>query len=183
MKIPKGAKRVFKGIIFDTYQWRQKMFDGSYATFEALKRPATIQVLPTMNGKVLLSYEEQPNRGATYTFLGGRQDEGEVPLSVAKRELLEEAGLKSDDWKLHKIYEVESKIDWDIYLFIARNCKEVAEPKHEAGEKIEVKDVSFDEFLKITAEERFWGKEIANDIFRIKGNKTKLTDFRNKLFR
>ncbi len=38
MKIPPNAKRVFKGIIFDVYQWQQKMFDGSKETFEMLKR-------------------------------------------------------------------------------------------------------------------------------------------------
>jgi len=41
MKLTSQAQRVFKGIIFDVYQWKQKMFDGSQGIFEMLKRPDT----------------------------------------------------------------------------------------------------------------------------------------------
>jgi ADP-ribose pyrophosphatase len=99
------------------------MYDGSTATFEALKRPDTIQIIPTVDGKVLLAHEEQPNKPLSYTFLGGRAEEGEEPLVTAKRELLEETGMESDNWKLLKVFENEGKIEWNIYLFVARNCK------------------------------------------------------------
>ena len=183
MKIPKEAKRVFEGIIFDVYHWEQKMFDGSTETFEALKRPNTIQILPVQDGKILLAYEEQPNREATYTFFGGRVEKGEDSIKAAKRELLEETGLESSDWELYKVYDIESKIEWQVYLYFARDCKKVSEPYLDAGEKIEVKSVNFEEFLKITADEKFWGTEIANDIFRIKENREKLEEFRKKLLR
>jgi len=32
--VPEEAKLVFKGIIYDVYQWEQKMFDGTFSTFE-----------------------------------------------------------------------------------------------------------------------------------------------------
>src|SRR3990172_7810637 len=128
MKIPKEAKRVFEGIIFDVYHWEQKMFDGSTETFEALKRPNTIQILPVQDGKILLAYEEQPNREATYTFFGGRVEKGEDSIKAAKRELLEETGLESSDWELYKVYDIESKIEWQGYLYFARDCKKVSEP-------------------------------------------------------
>lgn len=182
MKIPNHAKRVFEGVIFDVYQWEQEMFDSSKATFEALKRPATIQIIPVLNGKILLSHEEQPNKPRTYTFLGGRQETDEDPLLAAKRELLEETGLESIDWELFKIYEVEGKFDWQIYLYIARGCTKTSEQNLDAGERIDVKEVNLEEFLKITAEENFWGHEIANDIFRIKEDQLKLTEFEQKLF-
>lgn len=181
MKIPKEAKKVFEGIIFDVYHWEQKMFDGSIATFEALKRPDTIQIIPVRDGKILLSFEEQPNREATYTFFGGRAEKGEDQLATAKRELLEETGLESNDWELYKVYDIESKIEWLVYLYFARNCKKVAPPHLDAGEKIEVKAVSFEDFLQITAQETFWGTEIANDIFRLKEDKQKLAEFKKKL--
>ncbi len=190
MKIPSNAKLVFKGKIFDTYQWEQKLYDGSSATFEALKRPATIQIIPTIGdpsassgqGKILLSYEEQPNKPLSNTFLGGRAEEGEEPLVTAKRELLEEAGLESDDWELIKTYESEGKIQWDTYLFSARDCKKVAEPNLDPGEKIEVKEVSWDEFLDIVSREDFWGRDIANYILRLRLDEKQLEEFRGKLF-
>ncbi len=182
MRIPKEAKRVFKGTIFEVYQWEQKMFDGSTAIFEALKRPDTIQIIPTHGNTIFLSHEEQPNKPLSYTFLGGRQEEGEEPLSVAKRELLEEAGLESTNWELIKTYESEGKIQWKTYLFAARNCQKIAEPKLDPGEKISVEKVDWKKFLEIIDDENFWGKNIAHDIHMMTHDKEKLAMFEKKLF-
>ena len=43
MVIPHNAKKVFNGILFDVYQWKQKMFDNSIKTFEMLKRKSSLQ--------------------------------------------------------------------------------------------------------------------------------------------
>lgn len=181
MKIPKDAKLVFKGKIFDTYQWEQEVYDGTSEIYEGLKRPNTIQIIPTIGDKVYLSYEEQPNKPLSHTFLGGRAEEGEEPLVTAKRELLEEAGFESSDWELLKVYQNGGKIEWDTYLFVARNCKKVTDPSLDAGEKIEVKEVSFNEFLNIVSSENFWSRDIANDILRMRLDSKKLEEFRKKL--
>jgi ADP-ribose pyrophosphatase len=183
MNLPDNAKKVFKGAIFDVYQWEQELYDGSTATFEGLKRPSTIQVIPTKGDKVYLSFEEQPIiKSPSHAFLGGRQEAGEDPLECAKRELLEESGLQSHDWELFKIYKFDGKIDWSIYLYIARNCEKVAEPHLDAGEKIEVREVSFEEFMDITTDEKFWAQLIINDFLRMKLDPQKLEAFRRKLF-
>lgn len=52
MKIPINARRVFKGIIFDVYQWEQKMFDGNFKTFEMLKRPNTVEIIAIRDNKI-----------------------------------------------------------------------------------------------------------------------------------
>ena len=109
-------------------------------------------------------------------------DEGEKPLESAKRELLEESGLTSDDWELFSVYEPVSKIEWKFYTFIARNCKKVAKPHLDPGEKIKTKKVSFDEFLKIVDSEKFRNKYFANELFRMKFE-NKLEDFKKKLFK
>ncbi len=43
--IPDSAKRMFEGIIFDVYQWKQTQFDGTTRDFEMLKRPDTVVIL------------------------------------------------------------------------------------------------------------------------------------------
>jgi len=182
MKLPQHAKKVFTGKIFDTYQWEQKLYDGTTATFEMLKRPGTIQIIPTAEETIYLSYEEQPTKTRTYTFFGGRQEPNEDPLLTAKRELLEETGLESDYWELIKTYEYEGKIDWPMYLYVARNCRKVAEQKLDPGEKIEVKKVSFEEFLELVSSEHFWNLPVANDILRMRLDKDKLEEFKKKLF-
>ena len=111
---------------------------------------------------------------------GGKRDV--APLDSAKRELLEETGMESDNWKLFKTYESEGKIDWPTFLFIAKNCRKVAEQKLDAGEKIEVKKVSFDEFLEIVSSEKFWGKIVANDILRMRLDPKQVETFKKRLF-
>ena len=60
MKIPINAKKVFSGIIFDTYQWEQEMYDGSHKIFEMVKRSPTVDVIATMDDKIITLWEEQP---------------------------------------------------------------------------------------------------------------------------
>ncbi|MGI0001927.1 MAG: NUDIX hydrolase [Nitrososphaeraceae archaeon] len=182
MKLPSNAKKVFQGEIFAVYQWEQELYDGSTATFEGLQRPGTIQIIPTEDGQLFLSHEAQPTKPRSYTFLGGRQEPDENSLVTAKRELLEEAGLVSEDWELLKTYQSEGKIDWTTYLFAARNCKKVTEPNLDPGEQIDVKKVSWEQFLEIVASETFWGQNIANDILRMRLNKQQLAKFKQQLF-
>lgn len=158
------------------------MYDGTTATFEALKRPDTIQIIPTTDSKILIAEEEQPNKPLSDSLLGGRIEEGEDPLAAAKRELLEESGMESSDWELLKTFENNGKIEWNVYLFVARNCRKVAAPNLDPGEKIEVKEVNFDEFLEIVSKENFWGQDIANYILRMRLNQNKLEEFRKKLY-
>jgi ADP-ribose diphosphatase len=182
MKLPPQAKKVFQGKIFSVHHWEQKLYDGSTATFEMLKRPGTIQIIPTSGEDIYLSYEEQPTKPKTFTLFGGRQEPNEDPLVTAQRELLEETGLASDDWELLKTYEFEGKIEWPMYLYVARNCRKVAEQHLDPGEKIEVKKVSFPEFIVKASSEDFWNLLFTNDVLRMQLNKETLEEFKKKLF-
>lgn len=181
MPVPKKAKKVFSGIIFDVYQWPQKMYDGSTETFEMLKRPDTVQVIATRGDKILLAYETQPTKGPAYTLFGGRVDKGEKPLAAAKRELREESGLVSEKWNKLNSWRPYNKIDWEIHLFAARDCTPAGEPKLDAGEKIETKEVNFDEFVAIVTQKKFWGKELTCEMLRLQIDK-KIDIFRKKIF-
>lgn len=149
MKLPMNAKKVFSGILYDVYQWEQELFDGTTATFEGLKRADTVQIIATQGQKVLISDEEQPYIGRRRGFLGGRVESGEDLFVAAKRELLEETGLVSDEWLLYKTLEVPGRVEWNIHYLIARNCRQYQQPKQDVGERITVKAVSWDEFLRM----------------------------------
>jgi ADP-ribose diphosphatase len=183
MKLPPQAKKVFQGEIFSVHQWEQKLYDGTKTTFEMLKRTGTIQVIPTSDDAVYLSYEEQPTKPRTYTLFGGRQEPHEDPMQTAQRELLEETGLASDDWELLKTYEFEGKIEWPMYLYVARNCRKVGEQQLDPGEKIEVKKVSFSTFIEIASSEDFFNTLFTNDVLRMQLDKEKLEKFKHKLFK
>src|SRR5258708_26560324 len=94
MKIPKVAKQVFKEQIFQVYQWQQKMFDGSFKTFEKIKRQDTVVIIPIVGNKIVILKQKQPNTGWYYSEPSGRMDKAnESPKAAALRELLEETVL------------------------------------------------------------------------------------------
>lgn len=181
MKLPSVAKLVFKGKIFDTYQWEQKLFDGSSSTFEMLKRPDTVQVIPSMGTQLFLSYEEQPTHSLQYAFLGGRCEEGEEPLVSAKRELLEEAGFESSDWELFGSFEPFHKIEWQVHYFIARNCTRTQDPQLDAGEKIMVKEFSFADFVHKVVDPSFGINHFSHELLRIQNDPVALQKLQHRL--
>jgi len=182
-QLPPNAKLVFKGVIFDVWQWEQKMFDGSTATFERLRRPDTAQVIPVVGDKILLQVQQQPNRLQPFPSLpGGRFDEGEEPLAAAKRELLEETGYVSDDWVLWRELRPVNKIIWTVHSFIAHNCRYQQPPHLDAGERIENKLVSFDELLALADDPAFYDKELAGLFAKIRFDPAANREFRDILF-
>ncbi len=152
--IPDDAKLVFKGKIFDVYQWEQEMFDGSKEIFEKLKRPDTVVIFPVLpDGRILLIEQEQPGKGSFTDIPGGRVDAGEGILDAAKRELLEESGYEAEEYVLWNSRHPTSKIDWVVYVFIAKRLKKVSDMHLDAGERIKLKPVAFDEFIEIATKE------------------------------
>lgn len=182
--IPVSAEKVFSGDMFDVYQWKQELYNGEYTTFEKLKRSDTVSVLPvTKEGKIIISRQEQPGTEPFYGVLGGRIDEGEDPLTAAKRELIEEAGMESDDLMLWDAAQPIEKIDWVIYLFIARDCRKVQDQSPDAGEKIELLYVDFDEFIQYARRPDFRDSEISLKLFRIANDNEKLKKLKKLLFK
>lgn len=182
-KFPKNAKRVFKGEIFEVWQWPQKMYDGSVATFEMLKRPDTATVIPVVDDKILILTQEQPNRPkAFYSIAGGRVDKGETALGAAKRELLEETGYVSRDWKLWQTINPVNKISWTVYTYIARDCIYWQAPRLDAGEKITTKLISFDEFLALADDLGFYEIELKKFLWRARNDKKEYKKFHKLLF-
>lgn len=183
-KIPPHAKCVFKGVIWDTYQWEQELYDGTTTVFEMLKRANTVMVLATdSDGNVLLAKQEQPGKGTYYDYLGGRADEGEEPLATAKRELLEESGMVSDDWELWQVDSFPGKIEWRTYYFIARNCHKVQEPHLDGGEKLELIRMPFDAFVQqIVPDTAFYDHFTRRRLFSLY-NAAEADELRAKLFK
>lgn len=148
--IPKEAKRVFKGIIFDVYQWQQEKFDGTFATYEMIKRPDTVNTIAIKGDKIVIIRDEQPARPAQLTLPGGRHDvESETELDCAKREMHEETGMRFKNWKLISVKQEHAKIDYMYYLFLATDFEGQDAPHvDEGGEKIEVMEVTLEELKK-----------------------------------
>lgn len=182
--MPQNAKCVFKGKIFEVWQWEQKMYDGSVEIFERLKRPNTAQVIPIVGDKIIIQIEQQPHKKQPVLSIpGGRFNDNEKSLQAAKREFLEETGYISRDWMLWKKVNPAFKIEWTVYTYIARNCVFDKSPSLDAGEKIKTQLVSFEEFMKIATENPlFYSPEIVPDLLRLQLNVKRKEEFRKLLF-
>lgn len=150
MKLKKNAKKVFKGIIFDVYHWPQKMFDGSIATFEAIRRQDTVVIITSSRNKMVVLKQRQPGTGWFLSEPAGRIESGESPKRAAARELLEETGMKAGQLFLWKKVQPSRKIFHTIYVFIAQNCIQTQEPSPDSGEQIKTLLVSFEDWLKLS---------------------------------
>lgn len=163
--IPGNAKLVFKGQLFDVYQWEQELFDGSKKIFEKIKRPDTVVVFPVLpDGSILLTKQSQPGREAFVDGAGGRMDKNEDPLQAAQRELLEETGYQAKEYVLWKAIHPTAKIEWVVYVFIAKDCTKSEETNLEGGEKVDLMPVTFEEFLGQSKNEQFRAREVVPDL-------------------
>lgn len=156
--IPPTAKKVFSGVRADIYQWDQEMYDGSIETFERIRfidGSFVVAILP--NGRILLTRQEQPARQHHFIWLPGWAFDSpdEDPIHCAQRELLEETGYASDNIELWYKHNGTSNIISHTYFYIAHDCYKIWEIESDPGEKIELMDISFDEFLLLSEDEKF----------------------------
>ena len=84
-------------------------------------------------GKVLIieGYKHGVGR-SSWQILGGYVEQGEDPLAAAKRELLEETGLASDEWTpLGTFIADANRRASQATFFLANNCKKISEPDND----------------------------------------------------
>ena len=180
--VPADAEKVFSGVLFDVYQWDQELYDGSTGRFEKVLRNDSVLVLAVVGDEVVVTKEQHPGGEPFYSLVCGFLEGDENPLVTAKRELREEAGLEASSWELYKSFSYGSKIDWTGYLYLAKGCREVGEQQLDAGEKVEVFRVSFDEFLELVLREDFRNKEVALELARMRLRDGELDEFKERLF-
>lgn len=94
----------------------------------------------TPDGRVPLfrQYRHGPRRECL-TFPGGAIEAGEAAIDAARRELLEELGLASDDWRSLGAFVTNANQGCNtVYLFHARGCQPVTMPQSDDLEEATV---------------------------------------------
>lgn len=181
--VPQQAECVFKGVIHEVYQWQQKMYDGSYSTYEMLKRHDTVKVIAIVDEKIVVLEQSQPDSPKVFFDTpGGRHDhEEENELEASKRELLEETGLTFATWKLVDCFQPVEKIEQFVYIFVATDLISHGSQQLDNGEKITVHELSYEKTLEICQQSnaRYMPKDILTKVGSCDGLK-KLKEFSAK---
>ena len=129
------------------------MYDGSEKTFEMAVRKSSTDVIAVIEGKIMLLMQEQPGKEIFPSLPGGGVEDGETPQEAATRELLLETGYAGDltlvdEFFGHALFFHES-------VFVAKNCRKIAEPHPDEGERIKVTFTTFEEFLQLCRDQKF----------------------------
>lgn len=136
--------RVFK--VREDFSERQS--DNLQSTFFVIESPDWVNIIALTKSKEVVLIE-QFRHGIEETILempGGMIDDGEEPESAARRELLEETGFSSEEFKLLGKTRPNPAIqnNW-IYHFVALNCEKTHNVKFDEHESIITKLVSLPE--------------------------------------
>jgi 8-oxo-dGTP pyrophosphatase MutT (NUDIX family) len=112
---------------------------GTNATRDVVMHPGAVGIIAVDDAERVLLIEQyrHPVRRLLWEPPAGLLDEpGEDPLAAAKRELFEEAHHEAGRWDvLVDIYTTPGMADEAVRLFLARDVREAAGPKHDAADE------------------------------------------------
>lgn len=130
----------FKGRFITALNEKVKLPDGQVTEIDCVKHPGGACVLPIdKDGSIILLKQwRAPIKKYIWEIPAGKLDAGENPLTCAKRELEEEAGLTAGNWKkLISFFTTPGFCNELLHIYIATDLKKVA-TNQEAHEIIEI---------------------------------------------
>ncbi len=146
-----SSKKVFDGKLLQVYYDDALLPDGSSSTREWIKHPGACAVVPIFENKdiMLIKQFRYPMSQIFYEVPAGKIDPGESPDTTAKRELLEEAGLKCN--QLHYVghfYPAIGYADEVIHIYAGLELTEI-ENNTDEDEFVVNERISFEEAIRM----------------------------------
>ena len=145
-----SKKPIFDSGYFTVYEDEVEIKTGEKRKYYSAIRIPAVSVFPLGdNGEIYLIKEYRYlHEGYILEAVAGTMDKGEAPLQTAKRELLEEAGIKASKWHdLGKSIAAGSFITWTQHLFVARSLS-FTKQMLEESEDISVVKMKFEDALE-----------------------------------
>jgi len=128
----------------------------TYSVVE-LHHPTVIIIATDADGKILIEQNYRYTIDKTNWELPAGHSDGEDPLVAAKRELMEETGLASDDWThLGVQYEAVGIANAPFHIFLARNVTGTPKNGDEEEDIIEHKFASMEEIEAMVKQGHFY---------------------------
>lgn len=125
-----NSEYLLKTFIVDVKQDKVKLSNGNESTRIVVEHPGGVVVVAQKSADTILMVEQYryPIKGAYLELPAGKLEKGEDPFLAAQRELEEETGYKSENWKsLGFINTTPGFCDEKLYLYIATDLKFVGE--------------------------------------------------------
>jgi ADP-ribose pyrophosphatase len=172
--IPSHARKVYEGHAVNIRNREQELFDWSLTTFEAIQRSEFSQIIPiTQDKKIIIVEEQQPRVWSFYGLIGGSIEKGDDPVYTIHKEAREETGMKIN--QIQELYTVPLYWSvWKGYGYISHDFSFPYTKTPEPGEKIQIKEIVFDEFLTMIVHDKRRSIECSRRIIKnylIKNNK------------
>ncbi len=128
---------------------------------------AIVAVTPDRKVVLKKEYKYAPDEELIEIPAGMFEPDETDGLKVAKRELLEETGYVSDEWTYFgDTVESSSKLTNRMHIYLAQNCRKVAEQKLDATEELEVLVVSLQEAVRMVMTNEIKCNSSAHGILR-----------------
>lgn len=125
-----------------------------------------VVIIPiTEEGKFIMIVQSRPNtkEEVLVEFPAGMVDEGEDSLASAKRELLEETGYISDDFKeIEWHYQDQGCSRAIIRTYLAKNCRKISNIHLDEFERLEPIEMSYEEICSLIQNDSELGINDAN---------------------
>jgi len=111
--------------------------DGSTGQYELVERtnPFVVVIALVKDNYILVESYRYPMKARSLEFSMGAVEHKEEPREAAKRELLEETGYASNNWKkIGQLWLAPGHHTQTFWVFEARDCIKVQEPQREPSE-------------------------------------------------
>ncbi|HLE94206.1 MAG TPA: NUDIX hydrolase [Sulfuricaulis sp.] len=166
--MPENKKILYRGKIINLYVENVTLPNGARVEFEIVEHPggAAVVALDEHNRVCLLRQYRHVMQGWMWELPAGKLDRGEPPLTTAKRELEEEAGLRAIHWiSLGKMISSPGVFTEIVYLYLAQNLEHVP-VNTETHELIEVHWIPFQGALTMASTDEITDAKTLAGLFR-----------------
>jgi ADP-ribose pyrophosphatase len=166
-----SSRIVFKGKVFSVRRDEIIEPSGVQATRDMIAHPGSVVVMPIQDdGKIVVIRQYRyAARQYLWELVAGRIDAGENPKQAAKRELIEETGLRAKNLRVFlEFWPSPGFLEEKMFVLLAEGVTQgVAEP--EEDERIEAKAFTRAEIEKMLQNGEFHdGKSISSLLYYLR---------------
>lgn len=124
-----GERQIFQGRVIRLVTRDMVLPNGRRTSFNIVEHPGAVAIVPVhANGDVVLLRQFRPTIGREiYEIPAGTIERGEAPLATARREIIEETGLKASRWsKIAEFYTAPGFCTELMHVYLARGLSPAA---------------------------------------------------------